>query len=201
MTRIILISVVCGLLAGYYLLPDAYTQWYMEVSGTTLVIGLCILLFFVGIDLGMDGKVVKNFKETGWRILIFPVAVIGGTLISAMVASFVLPLTAREAMSVSAGFGWYTMAPVILSNYSAQLSAISFMHNVFRELFGIVLIPYVVRYVGALEACSLPGVAAADVCLPILEKEAGPNVVVYGFVMGNVMAVTVPFLVPLIIGL
>lgn len=201
MTRIIFISVVCGLLAGYYILPDAYAQAYIDFSGTALVIGLCVLLFFVGIDLGMDGKVVKNFRDTGWRILIFPIVAIAGTLLSGFLASFFLPLTGREAMSVSAGFGWYTLAPIILSKYSAELSAISFMHNVLRELLGIMLIPYVVKHVGALEACGLPGTASADVSLPILEKEAGPNVVVYGFVMGNAMAASVPFLVPLIIGL
>ncbi len=201
MTRIIFVSVVCGLLAGYYLLPDAYTQMYVDFSGNALVVGLCILLLFVGIDLGMDGKVIKNFRNTGWRILVFPVAVILGTLASAYLASLVLPLTGREAMSVGAGFGWYTLAPIILADYSAELSAISFMHNVFRELLGIMLIPLVAKRMGAIEACGLAGTASADVCLPILEKEAGPHVVAYAFIMGNTMAMSVPILVPLIIGL
>ncbi|MEG0157642.1 MAG: lysine exporter LysO family protein, partial [Anaerovoracaceae bacterium] len=134
MTKKIILAVICGVLAGYFLLPSTYTEQYLWLSEKLLIVGLCFLLFFVGIDLGMDGSVVSNFKKVGWRIIIFPIAIVVGTLAATAVASLLLPISVREGMAVGAGFGWYSLAPVMLSKYSAELSAISFMHNVMREL-------------------------------------------------------------------
>ena len=97
--------------------------------------------------------------------------------------------------------GWYTFAPVLLSDYSAQISAISFLHNVMRELFGLMLIPVVAKYIGYVEAVGLPGGAAMDVGVAVVDRVAGPNAAVYSFVAGLILSVCVPILVPFIIGL
>ncbi|MDO4553281.1 MAG: lysine exporter LysO family protein [Bacillota bacterium] len=197
MTKLILISVVCGMAAGHLFLPAAF----IEASGTLLIIGLCILLFFVGVDIGTAGTVVDNFKKVGIRILAFPVAAAAGTFAGVALASFLLSMTVKDALAVGAGFGWYTLAPVILADYSTEVSAISFMHNVMREMLGIVLIPIVAKRVGYLEATALPGAAAMDVCLPVVERATSSDVAVYSFVMGVTLSFLVPLLVPLIIGL
>ncbi|MFA5638352.1 MAG: lysine exporter LysO family protein [Anaerovoracaceae bacterium] len=197
MTIGIVVSVVLGVLFGRFLMPEVF---YL-VSGDLLIVGLCVLLFFVGIDLGRDGTVVASFKKVGARILVFPFAIILGTLVSAFLISLVLPITARESMAVSAGLGWYTLAPIILSEYSAEISALSFMYNVMRELFGIMLIPFVAKYIGFIECVGLPGSASMDVCLPIVERATSPNITIYSFVSGVVMSISVPILVPLLIGL
>lgn len=197
MTKIILTSVVLGVISGATFIPDGF----IASSGDLLILGLCILLFFVGMDLGREGTVVDNFRKVGLRVLVFPFAVIAGTLTGAILVSFFLPITARESMAVSAGFGWYTLAPVILSEYNAQVSAISFMYNVMREMFGIILIPLVAKYIGFVECTSLPGAAAMDVCLPIVEKATAPNITIYSFVSGVVLSISVPILVPLLVGL
>jgi len=197
MTKIILASVVLGVISGATFIPDGF----IAASGDLLILGLCILLFFVGMDLGREGTVVANFRKVGLRVLVFPLAVIAGTLASAVLISFFLPITARESMAVSAGFGWYTLAPVILSEYNAQVSAISFMYNVMREMLGIVLIPLVAKYIGFVECTSLPGAAAMDVCLPIVEKATAPNITIYSFISGVVLSISVPILVPLLVGL
>lgn len=197
MTIGILVSVVLGVLFGRFLMPETF---YL-VSGDLLIVGLCVLLFFVGIDLGRDGTVVASFKKVGARVLVFPFAIIIGTLLFAFLISLVLPITARESMAVSAGLGWYTLAPIILSEYSAEISALSFMYNVMRELLGIILIPFVAKYIGFIECVGLPGSASMDVCLPIVERATSPNITIYSFVSGVVMSISVPILVPLLIGL
>jgi uncharacterized membrane protein YbjE (DUF340 family) len=72
LTKMIIISAICGMFAGYAFIPEAF----IAVSGNILVGGLTILMFFVGIDLGMEGTVVPNFKRVGWRVAVIPVAVI-----------------------------------------------------------------------------------------------------------------------------
>ncbi|MCI8647612.1 MAG: lysine exporter LysO family protein [Firmicutes bacterium] len=197
MTKAIVCSVICGMAAGYFFLPD----WFINISGNLLVVGLCVLLFFVGLDIGREGTVAENFKKAGWRVLVFPFAIIIGTYAGSLVAGLLLPsLGIRDAMAVSSGFGWYTLAPVMLAEYSTSVSAVSFMHNVMRELFGILLIPIIAKKIGFIETVSLPGAAAMDVCLPVVEKATRGDIAVYSFISGVVLSIAVPVLVGLVAG-
>lgn len=197
MTKAILISVVCGMAAGYFFLPE----WFIDISGDVLVVGLCVLLFFVGMDIGREGTVVKNFKKAGWRVIVFPFAIIIGTFAGSLIAGLILPSFGfRDALCVGSGFGWYTLAPVMLAEYSTEVSAVSFLHNVMREMFGILLIPIVAKKIGYIETVSLPGAAAMDVCLPIVEKSTRGDIAVYSFISGVVLSIAVPVLVGLIAG-
>lgn len=193
----ILLAAGCGMLAGYFIVPPEF----IAVSGNVLIGGLCVLMFFVGMDLGISGTVVPNFKKVGWRVVVFPIMVILGTSAGTFIASLFLPISGKEAMAIGAGMGWYTFAPVLLSDYSAQISAISFLHNVMRELFGLMLIPVVAKYIGYVEAVGLPGGAAMDVGVAVVDRVAGANAAVYSFVAGLILSVCVPILVPFIIGL
>lgn len=197
MTKGIIISVIVGILSGYLWVPD----WFIAKTGDLLVVGLCILLFFIGIDLGKEGTVISNIKKVGIRLIVFPVAIIIGTFAGSLVASIFLPINWLDSLMVGSGFGWYTLAPVILSQYSNEVAAISFMHNVFRELFGIILIPIVAKKIGYVECISLPGAAAMDVCLPVVEAATKGDIVVYSFVSGVVLSLLVPVLVPLFMNL
>ena len=198
MTKLTLISVVLGMASGYLFIPDYFIN---EIAGDLLVVGLCILLFFVGLDLGKQGTVVENMKKVGLGILAFPIASMIGCLAFAAIASFALSLTVRESMAIASGFGWYTLAPVILSEYSAEISAISFLHNVMREMVGMIIIPFVAKYVGYIEACSVMGAAAMDVGMPVIERATNSEITVYSFIMGVFLSTAVPILVPLCIGL
>jgi len=197
LTKMIVVAAICGMFAGYAFIPEAF----IAVSGNFLVGGLTILMFFVGIDLGMEGTVVPNFKRVGWRVAVIPVAVIIGTLVGTFITSLFLPISGKEAMAIGSGLGWYTFAPVLLSEYSQEISAISFLHNVMRELFGLLLIPVVAKYIGCVEAVGLPGGAAMDVGVAVVDRVAGPNAAVYSFVAGVVLSAVVPILVPFFINL
>lgn len=201
MSRSIIITVICGILFGYFVVSGHFAEAYMVISEKVLIVGLCVLMLSVGLDIGMQGTVVANFKKVGWRILVIPFAAIAGTLAACAAAALFLPLSFRESMAVGAGFGWYSLAPLILIRYSSQISALSFIHNILRELFGIILIPAVAKKIGYVEACAVPGAAAMDVCLPIVEKETNADIAVYSFVTGVIMSIAVPVLVPLIAGI
>jgi len=63
-----------------------------------------------------------------------------------------------------------------------------------------VLIPVIARKVGYIETVSLPGAAAMDVCLPIVEKATKSHIAVYSFVSGVVLSVAVPVMVSFCMG-
>ena len=204
MTVLIVIAVAVGMLIGYFVIRSAFEgnmESFENMAGLGIKIGLCLLLVFVGIDLGLDGTVVENFKRVGIRILAFPAVVVIGTLVGAGISGMLMGLSIKESLAVGAGFGWYTLAPgIIMEAGYITASAVSFLHNVMRELLSILFIPLVAQKIGYIETTGMPGAAAMDVCLPIVEKSTRSDIAVYSFVSGVILSIVVPVLVPVIIG-
>lgn len=197
MTICIAASVTVGILAGYFIIPEGFAA----VSGNLITAGLSLLLLFVGMDIGVEGTIVASFKQAGWRVIVFPFVIMIGTYVGAAAASLVLPVTMKDALCVGSGFGWYTLAPAMLTEYSMEISAMSFMHNVMRELIGILVMPVVAAKVGYIETISLPGSSSMDVCLPIVERITQSNIAVYSFISGAVLSASTPILVSFMMGL
>lgn len=197
MTIGIIISVILGIGSGYLFLPE----WFIAATEWLLVVGLCIMLFFVGIDLGKEGTVISNLRSAGWRVFAFPVAILFGSFAGCFVGSLFLPIKTIDSLLVASGLGWYSLAPIIITPYSEEIAAISFMHNVLREMLGIVFIPFVAKYIGYIECIALPGSPDMDVCLPVVEKATSPSIVVYSFVAGVVLSLLVPVMVPVLVSI
>jgi len=203
MTWLIIIAVVLGLLFGYFYLRVnvADIDGFNDKVGNVMTLGLCIMIGSIGFDMGLSGTVIAQVKHIGFRVLIFPAAVIVGTAVSSVIMSFFLPLSVRECIAIGFGFGWYTFAPVAISSAGYVMAgAVSFMHNVFMETFGIILLPILAKKIGYIEACSLPGVAAGDMGLSLVEKALRPDIVVYSFAIGMSESILIPLLVTMAIG-
>ncbi len=200
MTLLIVGGVITGILVGYFVCGMIFTDEAAFEAGLSLAItiGLCVLLIFVGLDLGVEGQVINNFKNAGLRILALPVAIALGTMAGAVVCSVLLPVSMGESLAIGCGFGWYSLGAGILMDAGYMTAgAISFMHNVMREVFSIILVPIVARYVGYVEAIALPGAPGMDVCLPIVERSTSGTVAVYSFISGLALSLSVALLVPL----
>lgn len=197
MTKRIIGAVVGGMALGLWVLPEVAVAF----CDSFIQIGLCAILFLVGVDMGRQGNVWQDIKDAGLRVLLVPVGVAVGTLTGAAVAGLVLPMGVKDAMAASAGFGWYSLAPMLLADYSASVSAVAFLSNMMREVSAIVLIPIVARYVGFVETVSLPGAAAMDTVLPVVVKATHDRITIYSFVSGVMLSFAVPILVPAIVAL
>lgn len=191
LTLIIVVFVAVGIAAGYLFLPDGF----IAQVGNLLTITLCMLLVLVGIDIGTEGTLAQNFKSAGWRVVVFPFVSIGAMMLGSVIASLFLPFGAQDGLCIGSGLGWYSLASAMLVDYSLQVSAISFMHNVIREVIGILLIPVCARHLGYIECYCLPGASSMDVCLPLVEKATDSSIAVYSFVNGVVLSAAVPVLV------
>lgn len=203
MTLIILLCVVCGLAFGHFGVPHFFTDMeaFGSLAGSLINIGLCVLLFFVGFDMGVDGTVFQSFRQVGIRVLIFPVAIMAGSLIGSGVCATFLPMSLREALAIGGGFGWYSFAPgIIMEAGLVTASAVSFMHNVMREFISVLIIPFVARKAGYLEAIAVPACSSMDVCLPLIERSTRSDIAVYSFICGVIESAAVPVVVPLILG-
>ena len=128
-------------------------------------------------------------------------AMVAGSLLAGVVYSLLSPMTLREGLAISAGFGWYTLAPSVISGAGhAVAGAVSFLHNVLRETLGIILLPLAASKIGCIEAVTLPGTCAMDVCLPIVERSCSAETLPYSFTTGMAACLFSALLVPLIMG-
>jgi len=199
MTILILSFTVIGLVLGYFVVRNsAGLMAAFDVSnGHIMTVGLCLLMLSIGLGMGLDGTVLTYLKQAGFRVLVFPVVVILATTAGGFVISLIYSdLSIGESLAICYGFGWYTFAPIAISNAGYVMAgAISFLHNVIRELAGIVLMPILAKKIGYIEIASIPGVAAMDVCLPIVERVTRQDIVIYSFLIGFSQAILVPVLV------
>ena len=197
LTLYILCSVVIGMFFGYFVLPDAAVPYCKAI----IQFGLYLLLFLVGVDMGQQGGLYQQICGAGFRVLIVPVAAMVGTFAMTAVVGLFLPLSIKDCVAASAGFGWYTLAPTLLAPYSLTVSATAFLSNILHELFSIVAVPIVAKRFGYLEAVALPGATAMDTVLPVVVNATSERMAVYSFASGAILSLAVPILVPIIVSL
>lgn len=197
LTKWIVAAVVLGMLAGYFLVPDAIVAY----CGQVIDLGLYLLLFLVGVDMGLQGTVVSDIKTAGFKVLLIPVVVAAGSLGAAALVGLVLEIGPKDAMAVSAGLGWYSLAPSLLAPYSLPVSAVCFLSNVMREVFSILAIPLVARRIGFVESVALPGAAAMDTVLPVVVGATHERITIYSFTSGVILSLAVPLLVSAVMAL
>lgn len=192
LTILIVVTVVLGMLAGRFLLPAAVTAH----CGAVINLGLYLLLFLVGLDMGRQGNMLRDIRAAGFRVFLVPLATAVGTLALTALVGFFLPMGVKDCAAAAAGFGWYSLAP-----YSLSVSATAFLSNIMHELFSIVAVPMVAQRIGYIEAVALPGATAMDTVLPVVVSATSDRMAIYSFTSGAVLSLSVPFLVPAIIAL
>ena len=196
-TKWIVLAVVLGMLAGYFVIPDSIVAH----CGTVIDFGLYLLLFLVGMDMGKQGTMLADIKAAGFKVLLVPAAGIVGTFLFAALAGLVLPLTVKDSVAASAGFGWYSLAPTLLQSYSLSVSAVAFLSNVMREIFSIIAVPVIAKKVGYVECVALAGATAMDTLLPVVVGSTHDRIAIYSFTSGVILSLAVPVLVPAVVAL
>ena len=195
MTSKILIAVGGGILGGLFFRND----FLISNLNPLIDLGLCLLLFFVGIDIGKSKGILTELKKSGLRIVILPLSIVVGTLVGGAFSSLFIDLSLIEASAVSAGLGWYSLSAIELSKHSAELGSIAFLSNVSREIMAIIAIPFIGKYIGHHETIAAAGATSMDTLLPIITKNTSSGIAVISFFTGVVLSSLVPILVPLII--
>ncbi|BEP29428.1 LysO family transporter [Helicovermis profundi] len=193
MTKNILLAVSIGIIIGHFFVPIEFSN-YIELF---ITISLSFVLFLVGIDLGINRSIFKGMKKHGLIIIMIPIGVILGTLFGGVLSSIILKMPLNKGLSVSAGFGWYSLSGIILTKLdSAKLGTIAFLSNVFRELLTFITIPFIAKYLNDYSVIAPAGATAMDTTLPLVSKYTSPEVVVMSFFSGALLSTLVPFLVP-----
>lgn len=193
MSLAILAVLALGIGAGYFMpadwsaLPDSASS-YM----------LLVLLFSVGIDMGLHREVFTKIRELGCKILLIPFGVVVGSLCGGAISALLTGLSPKEGMAISAGLGWYSLSGILLTEAGNPIGGtISFLANVFREMLTFVVVPFLASHLNFYSAIAPAGATAMDTTLGIISKNTNATVAVLSFVSGVICTLLVPFLVPL----
>ncbi|SCZ08169.1 lysine exporter LysO family protein [Alkaliphilus peptidifermentans] len=193
MTIKILVAVFIGIFTGFFMFPtDLLNHIDLLIN-----FGLCLLLLFVGIDIGRQKDVFSKIKTMGLKILWVPIMIGIGSILGAMVGGLFLNIPYNEAGAIGAGFGWYSLSAIELSKHSSQLGTLAFVTNISREVIALACIPIVAKYIGKFEAIAPAGATAMDTTLPIISRSTDASVAIVSFITGVMLSSLVPILVPL----
>lgn len=193
MSLAIFVVLVCGIIGG--VLMSAPTA---AAVGDASSIMLYILLFSVGIDMGLNRGVFRQIRQLGLRILLIPFGVVLGSLCGGAIAAAIMHTSIREGLAISSGLGWYSLSGILITESGNPVGGtISFLSNVFREMITFLTVPLVVKYLNDYSAIAPAGATAMDTTLGIISKNTDGKIGVLAFVSGVICTLLVPVLVPL----
>lgn len=194
MVILAVLALVLGVLVGTFdvqnFLLDAL------VSNKDLV--LYLLMFSVGMSIGLHKGIIKKIKEYHVKILIIPAGIIVGTLLGGVLLSMVTKYNVGESTSVVSGLGWYSLAGVTIGNLAgAQLGSIAFLSNLMREIFSFFTIPFIAKHFNYYSCIALAAATSEDTTLPMMMKYTNEETVVLSVINGVLCSAVVPVLIPL----
>ncbi len=188
---ILLGVVVAGFIAGLLSKEAAFD--YGRVTGWVLN----ALLFMIGLQFAQSNLSLKAAFVRVETVLI-PSATLAGTLAGGLVVALLFRLSVGKALALSAGFGWYTLSGVLISDLGdPALGSAAFLANMARESMAFILIPILSVSRQPYAAIGVAGAAAMDVTLPLIEQCLGPDSVPVSFTSGAILSLLVPVLVPI----
>ena len=142
MSLAILVVLVLGIGAGF-VLPENISAFIDSASSYMLL----VLLFSVGIDMGLNKEVFTRIKELGFKILLIPAGVIIGSLCGGVLTSFLVQLSVKDSLAISAGLGWYSLSGILITEAGNPVAGtIAFLSNVFREMLTFIVVPFIASH-------------------------------------------------------
>ena len=193
MSFAILIVLVLGIGAGYFMPADLSA--FIDSASSYM---LLILLFSVGIDMGMNKEVFTRIKELGFKILLIPFGVVVGSLCGGVLTALLVKLSIKEGLAISAGLGWYSLSGILITEAGNPVGGtIAFLANVFREMLTFIVVPFVASHLNYYCAIAPAGATAMDTTLGIISKNTNGTIAVLSFVSGVICTLLVPVLVPI----
>lgn len=186
-------AVVAGFVAGF-LLPFVGEAAVGRITTWLLY----LLVFLIGFQLVRGGVDLKAALLQP-RTLAVPAAVVLGTLAGGLAVAPLLSLPVGKALSVAAGFGWYSLSGVLITNLGDPvLGSAAFIANMLREGISLLLIPLLGKAGLGEVAVGIAGATSMDVTLPLIGRSCGGSYVPLAVASGAILSFLVPVLVPIL---
>ena len=166
MIIIALLALFAGLLCG----TSGLDNWFLAALSTHKDLILYVLMFSVGISIGLHHGLIRSIRQYHVKIFIIPFGVILASLLGGAVCGILTGRDIFDGAAVAGGLGWYSLAGITLENLlGVQMGSIAFLSNLMRELFSFFSIPLLSRlnYYACIAAA---GATSEDTTLPLMIK-------------------------------
>ena len=80
---------------------------------------------------------------------------------------------------------------------ASQLGAIALLANIIREMLALFGAPLYASFFGKFAPVSVAGINSMDVCLPVISRYSGKNIVPVAIIHGIILEISVPLLISL----
>ena len=158
------------------------------------VYALWLLMLLVGISIGSDRRLGEILRTLRPRVLLLPLATTVGTFAGTALVSQFLTYSVSECMAVGAGFAYYSLSSIFISQYKgAELGTIALISNIARELITLLLTPLLARHLGPLIPISCGGASTMDTTLPVITRYCGKEWIFVSIVHAMILDFSVPF--------
>ena len=197
MVLLTILSLLLGLACGFFELEIPVISMLSQNSDIILY----VLMFSVGISIGMHKGIVQKIKEYHIRIFIIPVGIMIGSLLGGVVCSLLFQLPLGHGTAIASGMGWYSLAGSAIGNIAgAQLGSIAFLSNLMREVFSFLLIPFLAAHLNQYACIAPAGATSEDTTLPVILKYTNEETVVLSVLNGVICSFFVPILISFCLG-
>ena len=187
------VSIVAGVIAGRWILPDAF----IPVLGYLLISALVILYISVGISLGSNRKVFRYLRILGFKVLYLSLAIFAGSFTGGLLSGLVLGLPLHISVVSASGMSYYSLTGAYMTQvFGIEAGTYGFIVNVMREFFTVLLLPLLVKIS---KGSPIAGGAAGnmDTMLAPVTKFVGVELGLVTLITGTVLTFAVPFILPL----
>ena len=176
---IVILCFTAGIFCGTF--ANTTISTYCEKLPQFLLYALVIQ---VGLNLGANAELGKMVKDIRFSSLLLPFFTIIGTLVFSAAASLLLLIV--QLKEASAGI-----------EIASQLGAIALLANIIREMLALFGAPLYASFFGKFAPVSVAGINSMDVCLPVISRYSGKNIVPVAIIHGIILEISVPLLISL----
>lgn len=187
-----ILALLLGLLYG---ISDLELELVSAISKNSDLI-LYLLMFSVGISVGMYRGIVQKIKTYHIRIFLIPLGIILGSMMGGFLCSFFFDINWRQGTAIASGMGWYSLAGASIGKLGgANLGSIAFLSNLMREIFSFFLIPLIALKLNHYTCIAPAGATSEDTTLPVMLKYTSEETVVLSVLNGMICSFFVPILI------
>ena len=199
---IVLLFFVAGCILGVM----GWLPFDLKQSNLTMYI-LYALMLQVGLSIGSSKDLKYIISDIRLKYLLIPLATICGTLLFSALASLLISRwSIFDCMAVGSGFAYYSLSSLLIVQLkeasagieiASQLGAIALLANIIREMLALFGAPLYASFFGKFAPVSVAGINSMDVCLPVISRYSGKNIVPVAIIHGIILEISVPLLISL----
>lgn len=157
---------------------------------------LYLLMFSVGISVGMYRGLAAKIRQYHLRIFLIPAGIMLGSVAGGVLCALLLQMPWNYGAAIAGGMGWYSLAGATIGRLvGAEMGSVAFLSNLMREIFSYLIIPCIALKLNYYTSIAPAGATSEDTTLPMMLKYTNEETVVLSVLNGMICSLFVPVII------